>query len=433
VTRHAQETLSADSGQNLYADEDAYWLYGLFYRNPNDRHLFKNSRIGMNASINLARPAGRVIMAVSVLLLLAMPFLGLWMMTEEFTPVRLSVDDAQLIVTHTSEVYEIDLDDIASAELTNTLPVLSKIVGTDLGPLLKGSFRAEGIGVCSVCLNTDEAVFLIIRTTETVYLLSVPTICRQRKSIRNYPDKSSSIRRFRHAPNQTSHKNVRDETRGGRSFAPHPPGRNLRIYRAQRSREDDDHQSRLRHSSVRQRRDSDRRPVSERPAPRVQAENRLYPGQSRSLWFLSGIRYLNFIADVYRVPAGERQESIRKYAELFQLTDDLAQPISSYSHGMKQKLAIISALIHDPQLMILDEPFVGLDPKASFTIKEIMREKCNRGGAVFFSTHVLEVAEKLCDKIAIIKNGKLIRSGDIEEVKGDASLESVFLELEGDI
>ena len=149
--------------------------------------------------------------------------------------------------------------------------------------------------------------------------------------------------------------------------------------------------------------------------------------------FLSGIRYLNFIADVYRVPADARQEAIRKYAEVFQLTDDLAQPISSYSHGMKQKLAIISALIHDPQLMILDEPFVGLDPKASFTIKEIMREKCNRGGAVFFSTHVLEVAEKLCDKIAIIKNGKLIRSGKTEEVKGDSSLESVFLELEGNV
>lgn len=149
--------------------------------------------------------------------------------------------------------------------------------------------------------------------------------------------------------------------------------------------------------------------------------------------FLSGIKYLNFIADVFEVPADVRQERIRNYSGLFELTDDLAQPISAYSHGMKQKLAIISALIHDPKLMILDEPFVGLDPKASFTIKEIMREKCKAGGAIFFSTHVLEVAEKLCDKIAIIKNGKLIANGKTQDVKGDSSLESVFLELEEDV
>ena len=146
--------------------------------------------------------------------------------------------------------------------------------------------------------------------------------------------------------------------------------------------------------------------------------------------FLSGIKYLNFIADVYGVSAELRQERIRNYAGMFELTEDLAQPISAYSHGMKQKLALISALIHDPKLMVLDEPFVGLDPKASHTIKEIMREKCSAGGAIFFSTHVLEVAEKLCDKVAIIKNGKLVVSGTMDEVRGDSSLESVFLELE---
>lgn len=146
--------------------------------------------------------------------------------------------------------------------------------------------------------------------------------------------------------------------------------------------------------------------------------------------FMTGIRYLNFIADIFAVPADLRQERIRKYADAFGLTADLAQPISSYSHGMKQKLAIISAWIHAPKLVIMDEPFVGLDPKAAFTLKEMMRELCDNGGAIFFSTHVLEVAEKLCDKIAIIKDGKLIRSGTMEEVKGDSSLESVFLELE---
>jgi len=149
--------------------------------------------------------------------------------------------------------------------------------------------------------------------------------------------------------------------------------------------------------------------------------------------FLSGIKYLNFIADVFGVPQKEREERIKKYAGLFELTDDLAQPISAYSHGMKQKLAIISALIHEPKLIIMDEPFVGLDPKASHILKSIMREMCDNGGAIFFSTHVLEVAEKLCDRVAIIKKGKLVVSGSMEEVKGDDSLEDVFLELEGGV
>lgn len=146
--------------------------------------------------------------------------------------------------------------------------------------------------------------------------------------------------------------------------------------------------------------------------------------------FLSGIKYLNFIADVYGVGASERQKRIRLYADMLELTSDLAQPIAAYSHGMKQKLALISALIHEPELMVLDEPFVGLDPKASRIVKDIMRERCNEGGAVFFSTHVLEVAEKLCDKVAIIKNGKLVAYGDMDKVRGDLSLEAVFFELE---
>ena len=146
--------------------------------------------------------------------------------------------------------------------------------------------------------------------------------------------------------------------------------------------------------------------------------------------FMSGIRYLNFIADVFEIPVSERNERIRKYADIFELTDDLALPISAYSHGMKQKLAIISAWMHSPKLIIMDEPFVGLDPKAAHLLKEMMREHCDRGGAIFFSTHVLEVAEKLWEKVAIIKQGKLIKSGTMEEVKGDASLEDVFLELE---
>lgn len=148
--------------------------------------------------------------------------------------------------------------------------------------------------------------------------------------------------------------------------------------------------------------------------------------------FLSGIKYLNFVADVFGVSRQDREERISKYADMFEITKDLAQPINAYSHGMKQKLAVISALIHDPKLIIMDEPFVGLDPKASHLLKQTMREHCDRGGAIFFSTHVLEVAEKLCDKVAIIKGGKLITSGTMEEVKGDASLEHVFLELEGE-
>ena len=148
--------------------------------------------------------------------------------------------------------------------------------------------------------------------------------------------------------------------------------------------------------------------------------------------FMTGIQFLNFIADVFAVPADVRQERIREYAGRFELTGDLAQPIAAYSHGMKQKLAIISAWLHQPKLILMDEPFVGLDPKAAHLLKGMMRELCDEGGAIFFSTHVLEVAEKLCDKVAIIKGGKLIRSGTMEEVKGDDSLEEVFLELEGE-
>lgn len=148
--------------------------------------------------------------------------------------------------------------------------------------------------------------------------------------------------------------------------------------------------------------------------------------------YMTGIKYLNFIADIFGVSAAERSERIKKYADLFEITGDLAQPIAAYSHGMKQKLAIIAAWIHNPKLIIMDEPFVGLDPKAAHLLKEMMRVVCDNGGAIFFSTHVLEVAEKLCDKVAIIKSGKLIRSGTMEEVKGDDSLEQVFLELEGE-
>ena len=146
--------------------------------------------------------------------------------------------------------------------------------------------------------------------------------------------------------------------------------------------------------------------------------------------FMTGIQFLNFIADIFGVSAADRQARIRDYADRFELTADLGQQISAYSHGMKQKLAIISAWIHQPRLILMDEPFVGLDPKASHLLKQMMRELCDAGGAIFFSTHVLEVAEKLCDKVAIIKNGRLIRSGTMAEVKGDDSLEEVFLELE---
>ena len=147
--------------------------------------------------------------------------------------------------------------------------------------------------------------------------------------------------------------------------------------------------------------------------------------------FMSGIKYLNFIADIYGVSKEERKEKIKKYGDMFGITGDLAQPISAYSHGMKQKLALISALIHSPKLLVMDEPFVGLDPKAAHLLKEEMKQICENGGAIFFSTHVLEVAEKICDKIAIIKNGQLVVSGEMSEVKGNTSLENVFLELEG--
>ncbi|MDO4384750.1 MAG: ABC transporter ATP-binding protein [Clostridia bacterium] len=148
--------------------------------------------------------------------------------------------------------------------------------------------------------------------------------------------------------------------------------------------------------------------------------------------FMTGIQYLNFVADVFAVGAAERRERIRRHADAFELTNDLAQPISAYSHGMKQKLAILSALLHQPKLILMDEPFVGLDPKAAHLLKSMMRELCGRGSAIFFSTHVLEVAEKLCDKVAIIKGGRLVKSGTMEDVRGDASLEDAFLELEGE-
>lgn len=145
--------------------------------------------------------------------------------------------------------------------------------------------------------------------------------------------------------------------------------------------------------------------------------------------FMTGLKYLNFIADIFKVSAEDRKARISKYSDLFELTEDLDKPIAAYSHGMKQKLAVISAWLHEPKLIMMDEPFVGLDPKASHILKGMMRSFCDAGGAIFFSTHVLEVAEKLCDKVAIIKSGKLIRSGTMEEVKGDESLEEVFLEL----
>ena len=148
--------------------------------------------------------------------------------------------------------------------------------------------------------------------------------------------------------------------------------------------------------------------------------------------YMSGSKYLNFVADIFQISKEERDEKIQKYGDIFEMTDHLAEPIASYSHGMRQKLAIISAWLHAPKLILMDEPFVGLDPKAAHLLKEMMREHCEKGGAIFFSTHVLEVAEKLCDKVAIIKNGQLIKAGTMEEVKGDDSLEGVFLELEGE-
>ena len=148
-------------------------------------------------------------------------------------------------------------------------------------------------------------------------------------------------------------------------------------------------------------------------------------------WYMTANKYLNFICDIYQIDKSQRKQLINKYADLFELTNDLGQTINGYSHGMKQKLALIAALIHDPKLIIMDEPFVGLDPKAAHEVKQLMRNICDNGGAIFFSTHVLEVAEKLCDKVAIIKNGKLIKEGLVNEVIGDDSLEDVFLELEG--
>ena len=169
--------------------------------------------------------------------------------------------------------------------------------------------------------------------------------------------------------------------------------------------------------------------VKENPVA-VKREIAYIPDNPDLYEFMSGIAFLNFVADIFDIKEPERTEKIKKFGDLFGLTADLAQPISAYSHGMKQKLAIIAALIHNPKLMVMDEPFVGLDPSAAHTLKELMRELCDNGGAIFFSTHVLEVAEKLCDKVAIIKDGKLIASGTMEEVKGDSSLETVFLNSE---
>ena len=173
--------------------------------------------------------------------------------------------------------------------------------------------------------------------------------------------------------------------------------------------------------------------VSVKQDPRSCKKKTAYIPDNPDLYeFMSGIQFLNFIADVFKVDPDARAERIRKYADLFELTNDLAQPIATYSHGMKQKLSIIAAWVHKPELILMDEPFVGLDPKAAYILKGMMRELCDEGGAIFFSTHVLEVAEKQCDKVAIIKGGKLIRSGTMEEVRGDDSLEEVFLELEGE-
>ena len=170
--------------------------------------------------------------------------------------------------------------------------------------------------------------------------------------------------------------------------------------------------------------------VSVKQSPLACKEKIAYIPDNPDLYdFMTGTQYLNFVSDIFQVDTEKRTALINKYTQMFEMTDALSQSVSSYSHGMKQKLAVMSALVHSPKLVIMDEPFVGLDPKASHLLKETMREICNQGGAIFFSTHVLEVAEKLCDKVAIIKNGKLIKSGTMEEVKGDESLESVFLEM----
>lgn len=168
--------------------------------------------------------------------------------------------------------------------------------------------------------------------------------------------------------------------------------------------------------------------IKDRP---VECKSRLayIPDNPDLYTFMTGIQYLDFIGDIFRVESNKRNTLIRKYTDMFEITSDLAQPIKSYSHGMRQKIAIISALIHEPELIIMDEPFVGLDPKATHLLKNIMRDICNNGGAIFFSTHVLEVAERLCDKIAIINKGRLLVSGTVDDVKGNSSLEDVFLEL----
>ncbi|MBQ9514201.1 MAG: ABC transporter ATP-binding protein [Clostridia bacterium] len=146
--------------------------------------------------------------------------------------------------------------------------------------------------------------------------------------------------------------------------------------------------------------------------------------------YLTGIQYLNFIGDIYAVPLEERDKKVKEYADKFEIADKLSDLISSYSHGMKQKLVLISALMHSPKLLILDEPFVGLDPVASHSLKEIMRDMCNEGSSIFFSTHILEVAEKLCDRVGIIKGGKIVTEGAMKDIVGDESLESIFLELQ---
>ncbi len=173
--------------------------------------------------------------------------------------------------------------------------------------------------------------------------------------------------------------------------------------------------------------------ISVRDDPLACKKNIAYLPDNPDLYdYMTGAQYLNFIADVFGISAAERRSRIADYSARFELTDDLGGAISGYSHGMKQKLALISAWLHTPKLILMDEPFVGLDPKASHLLKEMMREHCDAGNAIFFSTHVLEVAEKLCDKIAIIRGGRLIRSGTMEAVRGDDSLEDVFLELEGE-
>lgn len=173
--------------------------------------------------------------------------------------------------------------------------------------------------------------------------------------------------------------------------------------------------------------------ISVRDDPLACKKNLAYLPDNPDLYdYMTGAQYLNFIADVFGISAADRRSRIADYAARFELTDDLGGAISGYSHGMKQKLALISAWLHTPKLILMDEPFVGLDPKASHLLKEMMREHCDAGNAIFFSTHVLEVAEKLCDKVAIIRGGRLIRSGTMEAVRGDDSLEDVFLELEGE-